>query len=157
MTGDKRQAGHQGATTTMASLMRGGVGIFTVLFTREEVSSILAATTRSRPRGTSAATIVLEEKAKEEFLLGKEGPRGRWRRGTRWEGSESPRAAQFFPFKDFHLCLFVPNFTFASDSEIRSCIILFCIDRVVSLIAAKFIVYFTKNIARIANAVQVTL
>ena len=42
----------------MASLMRGGVGIFTVLFTREEVSSILAATT----------------KAKEEFLLGKEGP-----------------------------------------------------------------------------------
>ena len=74
----------------MVSLMRGGVGIFTVLFTREEVSSILAATTRSRPRGSSAATIALaircspdspgqlalEEKAKEEFLLSKEGPRG---------------------------------------------------------------------------------
>ena len=65
----------------MASLMRGRVGIYTVLFTREEVSSILAATTRSRPRGSSAATIALamrgspaspgqlalEEKAKEKF------------------------------------------------------------------------------------------
>ena len=34
----------------------------------------------------------------------------------------------FFPFKDLHVCPFVPNFTFtfASESEIWSCTILFC-------------------------------
>ena len=91
----------------MASLMSGRVGIDTVLFTREEVSSILAATTRSRPRGSSATTVALamrgspagpgqlalDEKAKAEFLLGTEGPRGRWRRGI----CVAPEGLNFFP------------------------------------------------------------
>ena len=41
-----------------------------------------------------------------------------------------PGGAQFFPFKDLHMCPFVPNFTFTftfgSESEIRSCTIFFC-------------------------------
>ena len=39
-----------------------------------------------------------------------------------------PGGAQFFPFNDFHMRLFVLKFTFTlmSDSEIRSCTILFC-------------------------------
>ena len=38
-----------------------------------------------------------------------------------------PGGAQFFPFDDLHMCPFVPNFTFtfASDSEIWFCTILF--------------------------------
>ena len=95
----------------MASLMRGGVGIFTVLFTRGEVSSILAATTRPRRSFYSA------------------------RRGYEDDGGEGcvggdlsrPGGAQFFPFDDLHICPFVPNFTFTfvSDSEIWFCTILF--------------------------------
>ena len=40
----------------------------------------------------------------------------------------APEGLNFFPFEDLHVCPFVPNFTFtfASESEIWSCTILFC-------------------------------
>ena len=76
---------------------------------------------RGSPAGPGQ--LALEEKAKEEFLLGKEGPRGRWRRGI----LVAPEGLNFFPFDDLHMCPFVPNFTFTfvSDSEIWFCTILF--------------------------------
>ena len=83
-------------------------------------------------RGTPASplNLALEEKAKEEFLNSA-------RRGHEDDGGEGcvgrdlspPGGAQlFFLFKDLHVCPFVPNFTFtfASESEIWSCTILFC-------------------------------
>ena len=58
------------------------------------------------------------------------------RRGHEDDGGEGcvgrdlsrPGGAQFFPFNAFHMCLFVPNFTFTftNDSEIRPCTNLIC-------------------------------
>ena len=79
------------ATTTMASLMRGGVGIFTVLFTREEASSILAATTRPRRSFYSARR-------------GHEDDGG--------EGFESPRRGSIFSLRRSSHVSFCPKFHF---------------------------------------------
>ena len=93
-------------------------------------------------RGSSAATIALamrgsppvnpgqlalEEKAKEEFLLGKEGPRGRWRRGMCWEGSESPRrGSTFFPSR-ISMCVLLSQISLSlSRVKVKFGLALFC-------------------------------
>ena len=110
----------------LACYWRGGVGIFTVLFTREEVSSILAATTRSRPRGSfgNHCSCLWRRRPRRSFYSARRGYEDDGGEGCVGGDLSRPGGAQLFPF----LCPFVPNFTFtfASESEIWSCTILFC-------------------------------